>query len=132
MLGEDGRETAAEVLEDECVITRATGGVWTPEDGLPSGRETVYSGPCSLLASKERRQTDSGGDERLRITRTLLLPAGASYAPLAADEVAVASCATTGDGEPQVFYVVEDGARSHRVLMRVQVSATPDTEGVPR
>lgn len=124
MIGDDGRENAESVLDDTCVITRATGGEWTPGGGLPSGTATVYAGPCSLLAPRDRRQSDAGGDERLRTTLTLLLPVG-EYAPQAADTVAIASCAET-------YYVVEDEERSHRVLRRVQVATSLDAEGVPR
>jgi hypothetical protein len=125
MIGERGRARAERVLDDTCVIDRATAGTWTPDGGLPDGADEVYSGPCALLAPQERRQSDGGGDDRLRVTRVLLLPIGADYEPHAADKVTVASVT-----DP--VYVVESGGRSHQVLRRVPVASTLDAEGVPQ
>ncbi len=125
MIGEAGRATAEQVLDDTCTITRLDGdAAWVPSDPLPSATDEVYAGPCALLAPQDRRQSDGGGDERIRATRTLLLPVGAG--PFRnADVVAVAS-------STDPFFVVDGGERSHRVLQRIQVASTLDAEGVPR
>lgn len=126
MIGARGRTSAERVLDDSCVIRRLDpDAVWEPGDPMPEPTVEVYSGKCALLAPQDRRQSDGGGDERLRTTKTLLLPAGATYTEQAADQVTVASCSAP-------VYVVRDNERSHRVLRRIQVADSVDTEGVPR
>ncbi len=125
MIGERGRANAARVLDDTCVITRLDSDpTWVPGQPLPDEATEVHTGPCSLLAPRDHRESDGGGDERSRTVRTLLLPVGA-YVPVAGDVVTVLSLTDT--------YVVQaDQERSHRVLARIRVVDSRDAEGVPR
>lgn len=125
MIGEAGRARAEKVLDDTCTVRRAaTDSDWTPGDPLPDGTTVVYEGPCALLGPRDRRQSDGGGDERLRTSRTLLVPVGAGPF-VAADSVDIASMAAP-------YFVLEPEERSHRVLQRLAVASTFDAEGVPR
>jgi hypothetical protein len=122
MIGVRGRTNAERTLDDICTITRAVPGTWTPEAGLPSDTTTIHEGPCSLLPARDRRRSTAGGDDRVRYTHEITLPADATGIAVG-DQVTVAS-------QTEPYTVVRLDERSHQVLQRLGLVASRDAEGV--